>query len=56
MIVAIMDLKVEQIDIKTICLYGDLEQEIHMVQFEGFNEKDKEELVCLLSKSLYSLK
>ena len=55
-IVASMDLEVEQLDIKTTFLHGDLEEEIYMQQPEGFVKKGKEHLVCRLKKSLYGLK
>nr|AAB36261.1 retrotransposon peptide {Ty1-copia retrotransposon element, clone Sat 6} [Vicia sativa, leaves, Peptide Transposon Partial, 75 aa] [Vicia sativa] len=32
------------------------EEEIYMLQPEGFEEKENENLVCRLTKSLYSLK
>ena len=55
-IAAVIDLKLEQMDVKMIFLYGDLEQAIYMVQSEDFVKKGKEELVCRLNKSLYSVK
>ena len=55
-IAASMDLEVEQLDVKTTFLHGDLEEEIYMQQPEGFVEKGKEHLVCRLKKSLYGLK
>ena len=45
-IAANMDLEVEQLDVKTAFLHGDLEEEINMHQPEGFVEKGKENLVC----------
>ena len=55
-IVAIMDLEVKQMDVKTTFLHGDLEEEIYMQQPKGFVEEGKENLVCRLRKSLYGLK
>ena len=43
-------------DVKTIFLHDDLEEDIYMTQLKGFIEKDNEELVCRLNKSLYGLK
>lgn len=53
---AIFDLHLEQLDVKTAFLHGDLEEEIYMLQPEGFEEKGKRNLVCRLNKSLYDLK
>ena len=50
------DLEVEQMDVKTMFLHGDLEEEIYMKQPEGFIVKGNNELVCKLNKSLYGLK
>jgi hypothetical protein len=55
-IVASFDIEVEQMDVKTAFLHGDLEEEICMKQPEGFVVKGKKELVCKLKKSLYGLK
>ena len=55
-IAASMNLEVEQLDVKTTFLHGDLEEEIYMQQPEGFVERGKEHLVCRLKKSLYGLK
>lgn len=53
---ACLDLEVEQLDVKTTFLHGDLEEEIYMEQPEGFKVAGKEHLVCRLEKSLYGLK
>ncbi|GKB59915.1 retrovirus-related pol polyprotein from transposon TNT 1-94 [Tanacetum coccineum] len=53
---ATYDLHLEQLDVKTAFLHGNLEEEIYMLQPEGFEQKGKENLVCRLNKSLYGLK
>eukprot|EP01018_Ginkgo_biloba_P037661 Gb_24335 [translate_table: standard] len=50
------DLKIEQMDVKTAFLHGDLEGKIYMSHPEGFEVKGNENLVCRLKKSLYGLK
>ena len=47
------DLHLEQLDVKIEFLHGELEEEIHMLQSEGFKENGKENLVYRLTKSLY---
>jgi len=47
------NLELEQMNVKTAFLHGDLEETIYMKQPEGFVE-DKSK-VCLLKKSLYGL-
>ena len=54
--VAKFDLKLEQMDVKTTFLYGELEEVIHVRQPEGYEANGKEDHVCKLNKSLYGLK
>jgi Reverse transcriptase (RNA-dependent DNA polymerase) len=53
---ASLDLEIEQLDVKTVFLHGDLEEKLYMEQPEGFEKKGQERLVCKLRRSLYDLK
>ncbi|KAG8490246.1 hypothetical protein CXB51_015516 [Gossypium anomalum] len=55
-LVAMHDLELEQLDVKTVFLHGELEEDIYMQQPEGFTVLENEDYVCLLKKSLYGLK
>ena len=55
-LVAIEDMELVQMDVKTAFLHGDLEEDVYMKQPEGFEQPGQEELVCKLSKALYGLK
>ncbi|KAG8480749.1 hypothetical protein CXB51_025125 [Gossypium anomalum] len=55
-IVAMHDLELEQLDVKTAFLHGELKKDIYMQQLEGFIVSEKEDYVCLLRKSLYAAK
>jgi hypothetical protein len=55
-IVAMHDLELEKLDVKTAFLHGDLEEEIYMDQPDGFIVPGKENFVCKLKKSLYDFK
>ncbi|XP_020272259.1 uncharacterized protein LOC109847442 [Asparagus officinalis] len=49
-------LELDQLNVKTTFLYGDLDEKIYMTQSLGFRAVGKEKLVCMLKKSLYGLK
>ena len=54
--VAAENLHLEQLDVKTTFLHGDLEEDLYMIQPEGFIVQGQENLICKLGKSLYGLK
>jgi hypothetical protein len=54
--VAANDLEMSQLDVKTAFLYGQLDEEIYLVQPEGFILSGQEDSVCHLHKCLYGLK
>ena len=47
-IVAQFDWELDQLDVKTLFLHGDLEEKILMTQPEGFEKSKKKHLGCLL--------
>ena len=51
-----LDLELQHMDVKTAFLNGDLEEEIYMLQPEGFVVPGMENKVCKLKKALYGLK
>lgn len=55
-LVAFLDLELQQLDVKTAFLHGDLDEEIYMEQLEGFVHHRNEKFVCRLKKSLSGLK
>ena len=55
-IVAHFDLELHQMDVMTAFLNGDLVENVYMTQPIGFEEVDKEHMVCKLQKSMYGLK
>ncbi|MCO5612673.1 hypothetical protein L7F22_066942 [Adiantum nelumboides] len=59
-LVAIEGMGFIQLDVKTSFLHGDPEEDVYMVQPEGFEVKPekstKAKFVCRLQKSLYGLK
>ncbi|MCO5585663.1 hypothetical protein L7F22_039599 [Adiantum nelumboides] len=57
-LVAIEDMELVQMDVKTAFFHGDLDEDVYMQQPEGFIEKDArcQELFCKLKKALHGLK
>ena len=55
-IAAANDLKIEQMDVKTAFLYGDIDTKIYIEQFKGMRAIKKSHKVCKLNKALYGLK
>lgn len=55
-LVAVWDLELEQLDVKTTFLHGDFDEELFMHHLEGFIKKGQEHLYCRLKCSLYGLK
>ena len=55
-LVSLLDLELEQLDVKTTFLHGDLDEKIYMEQPEGFVQHHKGILVFKHKKSVYGLK
>ncbi|KAJ0522195.1 putative RNA-directed DNA polymerase [Helianthus annuus] len=55
-LVASLDLELEQMDVKTAFLHGNLDEKIYMAQPKGYEVKGQEDKACLLKRSLYGLK
>ena len=55
-IVAMFNLELEQMDVKTAFLHGSLDEVIYMEQPPGFEQQGNSNKVCHLLKSLYGLK
>jgi hypothetical protein len=50
------NIEIKKMDVKTMFLHGDLEEEIYMKQPKGFVVKGKKELMCKLEISPYGLR
>ena len=55
-IAAYYDYEIWQMDVKTAFLNGYLEENIYMMQPDGFITEGQEHMVCKLHKSIYGLK
>jgi len=55
-LVALWDLELEQLDVKTDFLHGKLEELVYMIQLDDFIVSRKEAYAFRLKKSLYGLK
>ena len=55
-IVVQFDMELEQMDVKTAFLHGELEEVIYMEQPRGYEQGSPEGTVCKLKKALYGLK
>ena len=53
---AVYDFELEQMDVKTAFLHGDLDETIYMRQPKGFIDSVHPNHACLLNKSIYGLK
>ena len=55
-IAAYHDYEIWQMDVKTIFLNENLEEEVYMTQSEGFVFSGRANQVCKLNRSIYELK
>ena len=55
-LVAHYNLELQQMDVKTAFLNGDLEEEVYIDQHEGFVTTGKKKFVSKLQKLIYGLK
>ena len=55
-IAAFFDYEIWQMDVKTAFLNGNIEEELYMVQPEGFVDPNDANKVCKLKRSIYGLK
>ena len=50
------DMHLEQMDVMTTFLHGDLEEQIYIKQPQGFTKGGPDQLVCKLKGPMYGLK
>jgi hypothetical protein len=55
-LLVVEDLHLEHLDVKILFLHRDLEEDIYMHQPQGYDIKEKENLVSRLKKRFYGLK
>ena len=55
-LVAHYNLELHQMDVKTVFLNENLEEEVCMDQPKGFSIKRKKHMVCKIKQSIYGLK
>jgi hypothetical protein len=55
-IAAYFDYEIWQMDVKTTFLNGNLEEDVYMIQPEGFVDSNNARKICKLKKSIYGLK
>lgn len=55
-LVAHYNLELHQMDVRTAFLNGELNEDVYMIQPEGFKEDVSKHLVCKLKRSIYGLK
>ena len=52
-LMAHFDLKLQQIDVKTVFLNGNIEEEIYMMPPDSFEAKGSQHLICKLKKKSF---
>jgi hypothetical protein len=55
-LVALLDLELEKLDVKTTFLHGDLDEDVYMEQSQRFVHVHNKRFVCKINNSLYSLR
>jgi hypothetical protein len=55
-IASYLNYEIWQMDVKTVFLNGNIEEELYMVQPEGFFDPKNANKVCKLQRSIYGIK